>query len=270
VRILLNSGSAGGLANSSGLVGKYIMDTVGSSLGGQVPRLEALPPHNEEGADGEHLYSPWWLYGKDNTRKLGFARGYHIEYGSGRRMPGFGTGQGLEYLTGGSYGASFKADMRRYYGSFVGFDGRGEMIPNEDCYCEIDPAVKDHWGIPVLRFHWRWSDHETRQAAHMQQTFGAIIEAMGGQVTGEVQRDGAKAIEPGGKIIHEVGGTIMGSRAQNSVTNEWGQTWDVPNLLVTDGATFCSNADKNPTLTIMALAWRCADHLAQRLKRREI
>jgi choline dehydrogenase-like flavoprotein len=271
VRILLNSGQGtSGLANSSGLVGKYIMDTVGSDLGGQVPRLESLPPHNEDGADGEHLYVPWWLYGKDNTAKLGFARGYHIEYGCGRRMPGLGTGQGLEHLTGGSYGASFKADVRRYYGSFVGFDGRGEMIPNEHCYCEIDRGVKDRYGIPVLRFHWRWSEHETRQAAHMQQTFAAIIDAMGGRVSGKVEHDGSKAIAPGGKIIHEVGGTIMGSRSRDSVTNEWGETWDVPNLVVTDGGTFCSNADKNPTLTIMALAWRSADHLLERLKRREI
>ena len=198
VRILLNSSDASqqaGLANSSGLVGRYIMDTVGSSLGGQIPRLEALPPHNEEGTDGEHLYAPWWLYGKDNTRNLGFARGYHIEYGGGRRMPGLGTGQRLEHLTQGSYGASFKRDVRRYYGSFVGFDGRGEMIPNDDCYCEIDPSTKDRWGIPVLRFHWRWSDHETRQAAHMQQTFAAIIDAMGGRVNGQVQSDGRKAIE---------------------------------------------------------------------------
>lgn len=272
VRILLNSGSpgAGGLANSSGLIGKYIMDTVGSSLGGQVPRLEALPPHNEDGTDGQHLYAPWWLYGQDNTRRLGFARGYHIEYGCGRRLPDLGTTQGLESLTGGSYGPAFKADMRRYYGSFVGFDGRGEMIPNNDCYCEIDPQVKDRWGIPVLRFHWRWSEHETRQATHMQQTFAAIIDAMGGRVMGNVELDGRKAIEPGGKIIHEVGGAIMGGRPQDSVTNEWGQTWDIPNLVVTDGATFCSNADKNPTLTIMALAWRSADHLVERLKRREI
>ena len=67
--------------------------------------------------------------------KLGFARGYHFEFGGGRRMPGMGTGAGLEWLNGGSYGKKFKEDARRYYGSFVGFAGRGEMIPNDDCYC---------------------------------------------------------------------------------------------------------------------------------------
>ena len=96
----------------------------------------------------------------------------------------------------------------------MGFSGRGEMIPNDDCYCELDPKVKDKWGIPVLRFHWKWSEHETRQAAHMQKTFAEIIEAMGGRVKGAAITDGAKAIDPGGKIIHEVGGAIMGADAE--------------------------------------------------------
>jgi choline dehydrogenase-like flavoprotein len=280
VRILLNSKSAAfpdGLANSSGLLGKYVMDTVGSDLGGQVPLLEALPPHNEDGAGGSHLYAPWWLYGRQgrgwaDTAKggLGFARGYHIEMGSGRRMPSLGTGAGLEWLTQGSYGARFKQDVRRLYGSFVYFAGRGEMIPNEHSYCELDPAVKDRFGIPVLRFHWQWSEHETRQAAHMQKTFAEIIGAMGGKVNGTPELDGAKAIAPGGSIIHEVGGAMMGSDRKSSVTNHWCQAWDVNNLFITDGAVFCSNADKNPTLTIMALAWRAADHMVDRFRRKEL
>jgi choline dehydrogenase-like flavoprotein len=246
------------------------MDTVGSSVSGQVPLLESLPPLNEDAADGHQLYTPWWLYKEQLAGKLGFARGYHIELGGGRRMPGFGTAAGIEWLTGGNYGAKFKQDVRRYYGSFVYFDGRGEMIPNEHSYCEIDPQVKDKWGIPVLRFHWQWSEHELRQAAHMQRTFGDIISAMGGKVRGGVITDGAEAIAPGGFIIHEVGGAIMGADAKSSVTNQWGQTWDVPNLFVTDGAVFASNADKNPTLTIMALAWRASDHILQRMRRKEL
>jgi len=273
VRILLNSKTAQfahGLANSSGKVGRYLMDTVGSSVEGQVPLLESLPPHNEDGASGGHMYSPWWLYKEQLAGKLGFARGYHVEFGGGRNMPSLGTAAGIEWLTGGSYGRKFKEDVRRYYGSFVGFDGRGEMVPNEHSYCEIDPNVKDRWGIPVLRFHWKWSDHETRQAAHMQKTFAQIIEAMGGRVKGEVLTDGAKAIAAGGSIIHEVGGAIMGTDAKESVTNRWGQTWDVKNLFITDGAVFPSNADKNPTLTIMAMAWRGADHILDLMRRKEL
>jgi choline dehydrogenase-like flavoprotein len=272
-RILLNSRSASfpdGLANSSGKVGRYLMDTVGADLSGQIPLLESLPPLNEDAADGHQLYVPWWLYQEQAAGKLGFARGYHIEFGGGKRMPGAGTGAGLEWLTGGSYGLKFKEDVRRYYGSFVGFSGRGEMIPNEHSYCEIDPVVKDRWGIPVLRFHWRWSEHELRQAAHMQRTFADLIAEMGGRVKGEVHEDGAKAIAPGGSIIHEVGGAIMGSSASNSVTDRWSQTWDIDNLVIADGAVFASNADKNPTLTIMALAWRAADRILERMRRREL
>lgn len=273
VRILLNSKSARfphGLANSSGKLGRYLMDTVGSSVSGQIPMLESLPPLNEEAASGHQLYTPWWLYREQHAGKLDFARGYHIEFGGGKQMPGFGTAAGIEWLTGGNYGAKFKQDVRRFYGSFVYFDGRGEMIPNDQSYCEIDPLVKDKWGIPVLRFHWEWSQHELRQAAHMQRTFGDIIEAMGGRTHGAVLKDGAKAIAPGGSIIHEVGGAIMGSDPKTSVTNQWCQTWDVKNLFVADGAVFASNADKNPTLTIMALAWRASDHILERMRRREL
>ncbi len=265
VRILLNSG----VANGSGKVGKYIMDTVGANFGGQIPLLESLPPHNEDGADGGHMYVPWWLYKEQLAGKLGFARGYHIEFGGGRTMPGVGTGSGLEWLGGGSYGRKFKQDARRYYGSFVGFAGRGEMIPNEDCYAELDPAVKDKFGIPVLRFHWKWSEHEIRQAAHMQKTAAEIIESMGGRFANPPQ-SGEKAIKQGGIIIHEVGGAIMGTDPAKSVTNSFGQSWDMKNLFITDGATLCSNADKNPTLTIMALAWRAADHMLALMKRKEL
>jgi choline dehydrogenase-like flavoprotein len=270
VRIMLNSKSArfpNGIANSSGLVGKYIMDTVGASLGGQIPALENMPLHNEDGAGGGHTYVPWWLYKEQLAGKLGFARGYHIEFGSGRQMPNMGTAAGLDAYTNGSYGRKFKEDARRYYGSFMGFAGRGEMIPNDDSFCDLDPNLKDKWGIPVLRFHWKWSEHETRQAAHMHKTFAELIEAMGGKVRSKPETDGAKAIEAGGKIIHEVGGTIMGADAKKSVTNQWCQTWDVKNLFITDGGPFCSNADKNPTLTIMALAWRASDYLLAELKK---
>jgi len=272
VRIMLNSKSRQfphGLANSSGKVGKYLMDTVGSSVSGQIPLLENLPPANEDGAGGIHIYSPWWLYQQQKAGKFDFARGYHIETGSGRRMPSVGSMGSMSEFAGG-YGRKLKEDMRRYYGSFIGLSGRGEMIPNENSYCEIDPNKKDRWGIPTLRFSWKWSDHETRQAAHMQRTFAAIIEEMGGKVMGKPELDGRKAIAPGGFIIHEIGGAIMGADPKTSVVNQWLQSWDVKNLFITDGAPFPSNADKNPTLTIMALAWRSADYMLQAMKRREL
>jgi choline dehydrogenase-like flavoprotein len=270
VRVLLNSKSAGfpdGLANSSGLVGRYIMDTVGASFGGQVPALENMPLHNEDGAGGPHVYIPWWLYGPQLSGQLDFPRGYHVEFGTGRQMPTMSIAAGTESMTGGGYGRQFKEDMRRYYGSFVGFTGRGEMIPSDRCFCELDPAVKDRWGIPVLRFHWQWSDYELRQVVHMQRAFADLITAMGGKVRGTPDPVGRRAIVAGGAVIHEVGGALMGDDPKKSVTNRWSQTWDVKNLFLADGAPFASNADKNPTLTIMALAWRACDHLLAEMKK---
>ncbi len=268
-RILLNSKSHAfpqGLANSSGKVGRYLMDSVGAQVGGQIPALENLPAYNTDGS-GAHAYAPWWLYQEQRAGKLNFARGYHIEMGGGRNLPAVGLADDVARLTGGGYGKKFKEEMRRYFGSWVHFAGRGEMIPNENSYCELDPEQKDQWGIPVLRFHFQWSEHEINQAAHMHQTFKNIIEAMGGRVTTPVHADGRRAIYPPGAIIHEVGTTSLGSNAKTSVLNPWCQAWDVKNLFVMDGGPFVSNADKNPTLSIMALAWRSSDYLLDEMKK---
>ena len=212
-----------------------------------------------------HMYMPWWLYQEQIAGKLGFARGYHIEFGGGRKMPGMVT-----VPNPAVYGEQLKKDARRYYGASIGFSGRGEMIPNEDTYCEIDPDKKDKFGIPVLRFHWKWSDHEKKQAVHMQKTFASIIETLGGKISGKVETDPDKAILPGGSIIHEVGTTSLGDDPKKSVLNQWCQAWDVPNLFVTDGGPFVSNADKNPTLTILALCMRSTSHLAEEMRKGNI
>ena len=272
-RILLNSTSTlfpQGLANGSGLVGKYLMDTVGASTYGQIPALENLPPHNADGSSGMHLYMPWWLYREQAKQALDFRRGYHIEFGGARRMPEAQSFDVIAALSEGAYGAAYKNECRRYYGSFMGLSGRGEMIPNADCYCEIDPDGVDRWGIPTLRFHWKWSTHELNQARHMQRTFANIIDAMGGRVLTPIEDDGARAIAKPGEIIHEVGGVCMGATPETSVLNQWCQSWEVDNLFVTDGGCFLSNADKNPTLSIMAIAWRAADQLVRQLNTRSI
>jgi choline dehydrogenase-like flavoprotein len=263
-RILLNSKSSHfpqGLANSSGVVGKYLTDTVGTDVAGFVPRLTEQIPHNCDGVGGGHIYMPWWL----DNRQLDFPRGYHIEVWGGRGMPAYGFMGGIErYPSGGGYGVALKNDYRRYYGSTVGFSGRGEQIPNEYCYCELDNDVKDQWGIPVLRFHWRWTDYEYNQVRHMQQTFRAIIAEMGGEVFSEMPgRERGYGIASGGSIIHELGCVRMGLDERTSALNSWCQAWDCRNLFVTDGGPFVSQADKNPTWTIMALAWRTAERIVQ-------
>ena len=262
-RLLLNSRSTRfpqGLANASGVVGKYLTDTTGTDVAGFIPAMADHVPHNEDGVGGGHVYMPWWL----DNKKLDFPRGYHIEVWGGLGMPGAGFMGGIHrYPPGGGYGQKLKEDYRRYYGATIGFSGRGEMIPNADSYCEIDPRVVDRYGIPVLRFHWKWTDHEHKQVKHMQETFRALVAEMGGQVFSSMPTaEEGYGIAPGGAIIHELGGARMGVDPKTSALNQWCQAHDVPNLFVADGAPFVTQADKNPTWTIMALAWRTADRIA--------
>jgi choline dehydrogenase-like flavoprotein len=266
-RILLNSRSTRfpqGLANSSGVVGKYLTDTTGTDVAGFVPALMDHVPHNEQGVGGGHIYMPWWL----DNRQLDFPRGYHIEVWGGLGQPGYGFMGGIHrYPSGGGYGAQLKNDYRRYYGATVGFSGRGEMVPNADSFCELDPSVVDQWGIPVLRFHWKWSDHEYAQVRHMQETFRALIADMGGEVWSPMPtKEQGYGIATGGRIIHELGCTRMGDDPNASVVSSNCQAHDCRNLFIADGGPFVSQADKNPTWTIMALAWRTSDYITAQRK----
>jgi choline dehydrogenase-like flavoprotein len=261
-RLLLNSRSTrfpNGLANSSGAVGRYLTDTTGTGVAGYFPALMDGIPHNEDGTGGLHLYMPWWL----DDKKLDFPRGYHIEFYGGRGQPEAWIMGGVQRWNGGGYGKGLKADHRRLYGATIGFGGRGEMIPNEDCYCEIDPDTVDKWGIPVLRFHFKWSDYEVKQVRHMQETFRELITTLGGTPLKPMPgTDENHGISKGGEIIHEVGTTRMGASPKTSVLNAHCQAHDVPNLFVADGGPFVSNANKNPTWTILALAWRTSEYIA--------
>jgi choline dehydrogenase-like flavoprotein len=266
-RLLLNSRSTlfpDGLANSSGVVGRYLTDTVGSSGTGHFPQLEKVPPHNHDGVGGLHMYTPWWRFDRKNE----FLRGYHIEFYGGRTMPGVGDFDDVCDMHEG-YGLSLKQRCQRMYGSFLGFEGRGEMIPNEHSYCELDPDTVDRWGIPVLRFHWRWSDNEIKMAKDMQETFRAIVEAVGGTYMTRTNPEGKRpyGITDGGVIIHELGTARMGNNPKTSVLNKYCQAHDVKNLFVTDGASFVTNPDKNPTLTILALSWRASEYLLDQAKK---
>ena len=267
-RLLLNSRSSlfpDGLANSSGVVGRYLTDSVGSSGTGYFPQLEKMPPHNHDGIGGMHMYIPWWKFDRKNE----FLRGYHIEFYGGRFMPGVGDFDDLcEQYEG--YGASLKQKCRAMYGTVIGFEGRGEMIPNERSYCEIDPDLVDQWGIPVLRFHWQWGDNEIRMARDMQETFRSIIATAGGTYLTKANPEGGSrpyGITDGGVIIHELGTVRMGNNPKTSALNKYCQAYDVKNLFVTDGACFVTNPDKNPTLTILALSWRASEYLLDQAKK---
>lgn len=278
-RIMLNSKSTrypNGLANSSGLVGKYLQDSTGASQSGFLPQLLDRKRYNEDGAGSIHIYGPWML----DNKKLDFPRGYHIEFGGGMGMPGYGYGGGVPKLNGmvpgrdgkmkeaGGYGASLKDDYRRFFGTSFGMAGRGVGMARIDNYCEIDPNVVDKYGIPVLRFHYKWTNDEINQAKHMQETFTRIIHEMGAIPTSTPHTaDDMWGLEAPGRIIHEVGTARMGNDPKKSVLNKWCQSHDCKNLFVVDGAPTVQQSDKNATWTILALSMRTAEYIVQQAQK---
>lgn len=281
-RILLNSKSTqhpNGLANNSGVVGKYLHDSTGAGVSGFLPQLMDRKRYNEDGLGSIHIYSPWWLANK----KLDFPRGYHIEYGGGMGMPSYGFGGGVPSMNGlvpdkngqmkeaGGYGAALKEDYRRFYGTGVGMAGRGTAIAREDNYCEIDPNVVDKFGIPVLRFHYKWAKEEILQAKHMQETFLSIMKEMGGIVTSKIHGPETDyGLLAPGKIIHEVGTIRMGDDPKKSALNKYCQAHDCKNLFVVDAGPFVQQGDKNATWTILALAMRTAEYILAEKKKQNI
>lgn len=278
-RLLLNSKSPqhpNGLANNSGVVGKYLHDSTGAGVSGFLPQLIDRKRYNEDGLGSAHIYSPWWLH----KEKLDFPRGYHIEYWGGMGMPSFGFGGGVPRLNGmvpgrdgqmkpaGGYGASLKDDMRRFYGTGVGMDGRGTAIARASNYCEIDNDVVDKYGIPVLKFNYKWANEEIKQAKHMQDTFLSIMKEMGAVVTSTIHGpENDYGLAAPGRIIHEVGTIRMGNDPKKSALNKFCQAHDCKNLFVVDAAPFVQQGDKNATWTILALAMRTSEYiLAQRQK----
>lgn len=281
-RIMLNSKSKvhpDGIGNSGGMVGRYLHDSTGASRSGIIPELMHRKRYNEDGVGGMHIYTPWWL----DNKKLDFARGYHIEFGGGMNMPSYGFGSNMDAVRkhildefgkpspNGGYGAGLKRDIRTMYGSTVSMSGRGESVPQYDNYCEIDPSTVDKFGIPVLRFHYNWTDNEIKQAKHMQDTFEELLTASGATLLGNKPGPETQyGLLAPGRIIHEVGTTRMGSNPATSVVNSNCQAHDCKNLFVADAGPFVSQADKNPTWTILALSWRTSDFIIKELNSKNL
>ncbi len=267
-RILMNSESVGetnGLGNASGTLGRYLHDSTGTGTSAFVPALMDRKRYNEDGVGGMHVYAPWW----GDNKKLPFPRGYHLEIWGGMGMPSYGFGgqfarvQEMLGVKVGGYGNPLLKEVKSMYGAVVGMSARGESVALYDNYCEINPGKVDEWGIPTLRFNYKWTDHERLQAKHANVKIRELLTAMGGELFDpeipSYERD--HGLLPPGAIIHEVGTARMMDDPKQGVCDRHSRLHEAPNVYVTDAATFTSQADKNPTWTIMALAWRAADHI---------
>jgi len=163
------------------------------------------------------------------------------------------------------FGEAFKKRVRDYAGAFISMGAFGEVLPRYENAMDIDPNIKDHWGIPALRFSYKFGDNEKKMAKDMADSAHEMFEESGIEIVNVNRR-----ILTEGWSIHELGTSRMGDDPKTSVVNQFQQSHDVKNLFVVDGSTHVNASCQNPTWTIMALAWRSCDYLADRLKKGEV
>ena len=255
-RLLLLSKSRAhpaGIGNSSGHVGhNFCEHLMGPSVYGLVKERVGKPRTLDDGRPGGFYVA---RFRNLESKRPDFIRGYGFEGSSGMGMfPSNANG------TPG-FGAAFKKQVREYAGAFIGMGGFGEVLARYENAVSIDPDVKDRWGIPVLRFDYRFGDNEKRMAADMAAAGREMFEAAGIEV---LSADADLLTE--GWSIHELGTARMGTDPRTSVLNAFQQSHDVGNLFVVDGSSHVSAACQNPTWTIMALAWRSCDYLADQMR----
>jgi choline dehydrogenase-like flavoprotein len=259
-RLLLLSKSRqhpNGIGNSSGLVGHHFCEhLMGPHVTGLVKDRVGATPTLDDGRPGG-FYVPRFRNLTD--KQSDFIRGYGFE-GEG----GFGIGPGGGGDAPG-FGKSWKKHVRDYAGAYISMGGFGEVLPRYENSVSLDPVIKDRWGIPVLKFDYQFGDNERKMAADMAQQAQEMFEAAGIEVVSV-----GKNLATEGWSIHELGTARMGSDPKTSVLNQFQQSHDVSNLLVVDGSSHVNASCQNPTWTIMALAMRSCEHLADQMKKGEL
>jgi len=255
-RLLLLSKShtyPNGIGNSSEHVGHNFCEHImGPGVAGRAKDLVGKPSTLDDGRPGGFYLT---RFRNLSEKHPNFIRGYGFEGGSGCEMfpsgtqvPGFGQG--------------FKEEVRKNYGAYIGMGAFGEVLARYENYVDLDPVVKDKWGVPALRFHYKFGENEHKMAADMKETAQEMFEAAGFAILHVSDR-----VLTEGWSIHEMGTARMGNDAKTSVLNQFEQSHDVKNLFVVDGSAFVNASCQNPTWTIMALCWRSCDYLADEMKK---
>ena len=257
-RILLNSATArhpDGLANSSGQVGRNIMDHI--KWGGASGTFDGWSDRQTIGQRPNGIYVP--RFRNVTTRHPDFIRGYGFQGGAGR------AGWEAKARASG-LGLAFKEELTRPGPWTMSFGGFGEMLPNPNNRATLHPTLVDAWGIPTLHIECEWSDNELAIHRDMNVTAAELLEAAGAK---DIRPDSRGPSTPG-NTNHEMGTARMGRDPKTSVLNGWNQTWDVPNVFVTDGACMASSGNQNPSLTYMALTARACHYAVDALKRGDL
>ncbi|MCI0389946.1 MAG: GMC family oxidoreductase [Acidobacteria bacterium] len=256
-RLLLLSKSThfpNGLANSSGLVGKNLISHTTAGVQGYLQSLKGREVMHDDGSESSHAYIASFYWDKPHSD---FPKGYHIIIDSGTRL---GTGNTSFANAVAGFGPSLKREARERYPALISLYSQNGMIPSPERYVELDPQVKDIYGLPVPKIHFNLTGEDRAIFRDATEKISEIVEASGGVITSTNRR-------PGVDSVHYVGTCIMGNDPKRSVLSTFLRSHDVENLYVADGSGFVDYSEKNPTLTVMALASRCADHIHEQLRR---
>jgi choline dehydrogenase-like flavoprotein len=244
-----------GLGNSSGVLGKYIMDhhfRTGAS--GTMPGYEDKYIY---GRRPNGVYVP--RFRNIGSDKRDYVRGFGYQGGASRA----GWSQ-MAGMTPG-FGADFKAAVSEPGPWSMGLGGFGECLPYEDNMMTLDSNKKDKWGQPTIIFDVEFKDNEIKMRKDMANDAAEMLEAAGAKDVKTYDRGSWP-----GMAIHEMGGARMGNDPKTSILNKWNQMHECKNVFVTDGACMTSANCVNPSLTYMALTARAADYAVKELKKNSI
>jgi choline dehydrogenase-like flavoprotein len=245
-RLLLNSR----LANSSGVMGHYLIDQIyGAGIACSVP--EARDGKAAPDLMGGSALVP--RFRNIQTKEKNFIRGYALN--------AFSSKGAMDPRNFAAYGEELQQKLDSYHGSGFSTGIMGEVLARYENHVSIDKSVVDAWNIPVLRIDTKYTDNEFNMARDAVDTSIALAEAAGFEVL-------TKNYDPNppGYSIHELGTCRMGDDPKTSVLNKWCQSHDIKNLVVVDGSGFVSSGWQNPTITIVALAMRASEHLAEEMR----
>ena len=249
-RLLLNSK----LANSSGVMGHYLIDQVYG------PGIVCSVPEARDGKSTPELMTGQALiprFRNLNTKDKNFIRGYALNI--------YSSIYPMDSRHFAAYGEELQTKLDSYSGSGFSTSIMGEVLAHYEHHVRIDKNVVDAWDIPALHVETQYTDNERNMARDAVDTSIALAEAAGFEIL-------SKNYEPNppGYSIHELGTCRMGDDAKTSVLNKWNQSHDIKNLFVVDGSSFVSSGWQNPTMTIVSLAMRASEHLAEQMRRGDI
>lgn len=257
-RILLNSKSRqhpNGIGNSNDIVGRYLCEQVRFHMYGFMPELIGTATQNDDGIGGEHIYLP--RYNHKDGRKRDYLRGFGMQFWGcgaqmnatfGKKLPGFGV--------------DLKTAIRKRYPALVALHPYGEVLPRRENRITVEGTPNDRYGVPISRIEYTIGENERKMIPEMYDAAESILRA----AKAEILPFERGWLDNMGSAIHEHGTVRMGADPKRSALNGFCQFHEVKNLFCVDGAAFPTATEKNPTLSILAVAWRASDYLAQEMK----